>query len=680
MPQVATPAAPYLWPAWIALTLILTGGPFLWHLRYFRSPGPPFLPLYLAALTALGAASWFYLGLRRRRPEWMAREPRLLLIFFLAFFLIYAPLPTLYGLWIGLVCFSLGRAALPRLAESPLEQLTLWPAAGLGLLSAGMFVLGLAGLYHRWLILALLAVAGALGWRNLSRLAAAARGLAAGYAAAAAGTLPGLCLIFASIFAWTSALVALSPEIAFDPVSFHFVFAREYAQSHRLLVVPRLPYSYFPQNVEILYTLGFLLEGQQTAKIITYSYFPLAALSLALIGRRWFSPRAGLIGASLFWTTPFIAWTGSVAKNDLALALYLLLALYGTTRWIDEKDFRWLAAGVLFLGFAFGVKHVAALGAAPLAVLVVWNLRRAPLRARQVVALAAIFVGLGLYWHIRTWILTGDPLYPESASSAVRSTTASGHPHLSRLDRAKLYLSFPWRIHFQGLHAFESPSSNPVGFFLVAFLPLLALRGGIRCRGARVLLLFCVAYFLYWAAILTKVRYSIAAFGLLFVYLADRLDGFCRSGSALRRQSAVALACYCFVFSLSLTLILEMNAPRLALFARRIGPQQFLRETLITYRSMEAMNRVARPGELAYSVGNCSTFYSTIEFHCYYDHEGNYLIERVARDLRETHYQYLIVSNQWAEPRHMAVVEHYYQAELLHHDQAFRLYRLRRRG
>jgi hypothetical protein len=661
MPQIVR-----LWPLWILVTLALTAKPFGWHLAYFRSPGSGFLPMYVGALAALGVATVVYL--RVRRPVW---EPRLLAGFFLVFFLFYAPLATLYTLWILFVCFGLGRMLLGQVAESTAEQLTLWPAAGLGLASAAMFVLGLAGLYYRWVVVALLAAGALLFWRNVACLGELWRRAEAAYARVAVSPLCGLCWVFVFVFSLASAMVVLSPEIAFDPVSFHFVYSREYALRHRLEIIPRLPYSYFPQNVEILYTLAFLLDGQILAKVLTYAYFPLAAMSLVLIGRRWFTAEAGLVSAALFVTAPFIAWTGSVAKNDLALALYLLLALYGTLRWVEGKRFAWLATAVLFLGLGFGVKHVAILGALPLAALVAWHARGAGLTARRVAALAVIFAGC-MYWHLRTWALAGHPLYPEYGTSAMESKTASGHPGLSRLDRVRLYAYIPWQIHFDGLAAFESPSANPVGFFTIAFLPLLLLGGGLRNRPAKLLAAFVLIYFCYWAAILIKVRYAIAAFGALYVWLADGMGAF------PRRKSVLALAGYCFVFALSLTLILELNVPRLKLFARRISPEQFLRESLITYRSLEALNRVAQPGEVAYAVGNCSTYYASIEFHCYYDHTNRYQLSQIARDLRETHYTWLVAANAWAEPSHMAVVRHFYQLELVHQDEAFRVYRLRR--
>jgi hypothetical protein len=140
-----------------------------------------------------------------------------------------------------------------------------------------------------------------------------------------------------------------------------------------------------------------------------------------------------------------------------------------------------------------------------------------------------------------------------------------------------------------------------------------------------------------------------------------------------------AMAIYCFVFALSLTLILEMNVPRLKLFARQIDEPEFLRESLVTYRAIEAINRVAHAGQLVYSVGNCSTFYSNIEFHCYYDAWNNYSLDQITRELRETHYQYLIVPRGWGEePRHMHVVQAFYHVAPLYADDAFRVYWLER--
>ena len=188
------------------------------------------------------------------------------------------------------------------------------------------------------------------------------------------------------------------------------------------------------------------------------------------------------------------------------------------------------------------------------------------------------------------------------------------------------------------------------------------------------MLFFAVAYLLYWASILIYLRFAIAAFAVLFVYLADRMCAFADSG---RRASVLATTAYCLVFSLTLTLIMEMNVPRLKLFARRIGPEQFLRESLVTYRSLEALNHFARAGERAYSVGNCSTFYSNIEYHCYYDYQSRYSLDRIVDDLRSGRYQYLLVSNSWADPRHMHFIDRLFHPALLYEDESFRLYRLR---
>lgn len=670
-----------LWPAWALFTIAVTGKPFLWHLEYYRRPGKGVFTAYLAVLALLIAASFLYIRLRQSRPALMAWEPRIFFVFFLAFFLFYAFGPTLYSLLTLFVCFGLGRLALGRLAESALEQLTLFPAAGLGVMSTLLFVLGLSHLLYRSAVLALLIIGALLLRANAERLWDLVRRAAEKYPSAAADPLWGMCLIFLFVSMIASVMVVLSPEIAFDPVSFHFVLARDYALHHRLEIVPYFPYSYFPQGIEILYTLGFLLEGQITAKALTYAFFPLCAASVVLIGRRWFAEsRAGALAAMAFFaTTPFIDWTGSVAKNDLALALYLLLALYSAVRWTETRRYGWLAAGVLFLGFSFGVKHVAILGAVPWALIVLWNWRCLRLRPQQAAALPIIFFCAGLYWHARTFLLTGNPLYPEATRSALRSTTAAGHPQLTRLDRLGIYLSVPWRIHFHGLLAFESQSPNPCGFVAIAFLPLLFWPRRNSSQAARLVLVFCATYFLYWAGILIKVRYAIAAFGALFACLGDRVCRFHSDrNDAFRRYSVLALAAYCLAFSLTLALILQMSLPRLEFFTRRISPDQFLRKSLLTYPSIAALNRLAQPGERAYSVGNCSSFYAEVGFRCYYDADGNYSLDQIRGELETMRYQYLLVSNAWAEPHHMHVIDRLFHPLLVYQDDSFRIYRLRR--
>jgi len=76
-------------------------------------------------------------------------------------------------------------------------------------------------------------------------------------------------------------------------------------------------------------TAGLMLAGQPCAQMLPPVFFLLAALLLVRIVRACGgSPTGAVCGVVFAASVPFLHWTGSVAKNDLAMAFFELAALY----------------------------------------------------------------------------------------------------------------------------------------------------------------------------------------------------------------------------------------------------------------------------------------------------------------------------------------------------------------
>ena len=149
----------YLWPAWLLFTVALTVQPFLWHVRYFESPGPRFYKLILVVLPLLVVTVIVYRSLRQK-TLWRY-EPLLLGGLLLGTGLLYEPLATLVALWTVAVCYASGRFVLDRLGlatDSHAEEIALPSALGLGLLSFALFLLGLIDAYYGWTFCLLLGI------------------------------------------------------------------------------------------------------------------------------------------------------------------------------------------------------------------------------------------------------------------------------------------------------------------------------------------------------------------------------------------------------------------------------------------------------------------------------------------------------------------------------------------
>src|SRR5262249_51793863 len=135
-------------------------------------------------------------------------------------------------------------------------------------------------------------------------------------------------------FAMCSLLVILAPSLAYDVLRIHLPLAHSYAALHALRVLPNLSYGYFPQGVETLMTLGYALAGDPAAQMLPPVYFLLTLVAAFRVGRLCELSRAGVLAGVLFIAaTPVIHWTGSVPKNDLALAFFTLSAILAYLLW-----------------------------------------------------------------------------------------------------------------------------------------------------------------------------------------------------------------------------------------------------------------------------------------------------------------------------------------------------------
>ena len=606
-------ASHWLCCAWLAVAVAITLGPFWWHLQYFKSPGPQFYALLLASLPLLALVLMGYPFARRR---WLWHyEPVILAAALAAAGLLYEPVAVLVALWMFAACYAAGRRVRRWMhLETPgvAEELAVSTALGLGLLLFILFWLGLAGGYYRVTVAVLLALPCLALWSDLRALPHQFLAIFRRWRAEPelASPLAGVLVIFAALFLVCGAAVALAPSLTFDVLKMHLSAVLYYAAHHTLQPLPLLDYSYFPQGGEVLMTVAFLLGGQAAAQLVSPLCFLLVLLLLYATARRCsIGPLAASAGCVLGASIPFLHWTGSVAKNDMLMALLQLAGLYAYLRWRESRNFHWILAGAFLVAMTFAVKHVALFGAIPLGLLYLAAAWREPRRWRAVAALALVLVAFGLEWHVRTYLLTGNPLYPETFHRG--TTMLPTAPGLSRAERLLRFLTLPYRVHFLGRRFFESPSDNPAGVALVFFAPLcLLLRRRTPLPAERACLCFAAVYLIYWATQAAVLRYAIVPLLILMSLSAARCMALAGSLAQWARGLLAGALAYALLFALCVVLIIEVNGPQLRYFAFRIDKSQYLREALRTYRSLESLRAPWRAGDRIFAIGNCSYAYS----------------------------------------------------------------------
>lgn len=645
----------FLWAAWLAYSLSLFAQPFLWHAEQFRNPGAIYFKVFLIAMPAwlLGCAC--YALLRARRPQWRRWELPALAMVPVAVAFVYEPRAMATALALASGAYGWGAAALGRIRlkmRTALEQVALPIATGLVLFMVAMFPIGLLGGLRPWIVAAAIAAGLWAGRRELGRLPQSFQQLRQDWVAdvSLGSTLAGFTIPWLFVLANLSVLTALAPSRVFDVLRHHLYNATMYATWGALRPVEGVSYSFFPQGVELLMAAVLPFGGQMAAQLAPAIFFPVLALLIWRIARECGANRLqALVGLALAVSVPAVHWASSVAKNDAALAVCLAAALFAYLRFVGERQAGVIWWGAFCLAASLHVKTPAVFGGLALTILymhAIWISRE---RRRTALGIAAVALAVAPTYFARAWWHTGDPFFPQSARIVVG-------------DAVKDYQTKKvsgWRvsdvfaeIHFDGLAAWEftSTSKNPLGAGLVVLGPLLFLVSPSSRRWWAVVL-FLAIYYATWASVLSAVRYILLPVCAGLAFLGAQLGRLWeRSGVAMRASLAFALS-FCLLFGLWGTLLVEINAPALAYFAKRIDRGEYLSAMTSDYPSIAATVRMAGENDRIHGMGNCMAAYAgnPERFSCEScDFRRSCTVQTIRERIGSGRYRWLILSRREA--------------------------------
>ena len=322
----------------------------------------------LAGLLAVRAAGfWGYL----------LRAPGVLDLESLRLVLSHALWPLALALSFWSVAWGLGRRALR--AGGVAEEGIIAAALGLGLLGQAVFVLGWGGLLRPW---------------SLAVLAAAAAGIASmgvprpSWSVPRPNPLAGLAVGLLAFAAACAFLRALAPPADWDVRAYHLALPELALKAGRMTPLPWMLHSHWPHLMEALYALPLAARRDGAAALIHLGAAGLLVAGVFGVARRAAGPAAAWSAALLIAAQPAFLRAAGAAHADAAAALFAFAAAGALARWEEQESRGWLAtAGLLWLA----------------------AVRRRP-RA------AAVFLACGLAvvgpWLLKTWLETGDPVWP----------------------------------------------------------------------------------------------------------------------------------------------------------------------------------------------------------------------------------------------------------------------------
>lgn len=496
---------------------------------------------------------------------------------------------------------GLGDAPLPDRAPFAL-------AIGLGCLAYGVLALGLLRLLFLPPVAAFLAILLALGARSAWMTVREAVGVLRRWRPREAGGALALGAIVFSVLALTLVAAVAPPSGSdWDGLSYHLADPAIYLRHRAIVPLFWESHSNFPFTVEMLYTLGLLLGSQGGARAFHWLFLVIACVALAAAWRRLWPDapaRARWLAPLILCTSPVVVWTATLAYNDLALLTFELLAGLGVLLWARTRHTGWLWAGALCLGFALGTKMTALVQALLLAPLVVaagvqsksgW--RRA---IRHALAWGAIAMGIGAPWYVKSYLWTGNPVYPffyslfpgtrywnaQIAESYARHQAEFGVGHTW-----KHLLSAPWDLVAHAHRFTDGAGAFPVLFgslgpaFLALAPAVLLLRR--RDRLAAGMLVYAAAYGAVWFHLSQQTRYLMPVLPWLALAGARGLTGLVQERRIARLPGFAAVG---VPVAHALAIALLMAQPAWPVVTGRIPAAEYLRSTFDLYPMCEYIN------------------------------------------------------------------------------------------
>ncbi len=482
-------------------------------------------------------------------------------------------------LWLCAVAAGIGGGMLVRLGfvfRSRAERFFWGAAAGLSAFSLLMLLLGVCGLYYRLVAYLLLAVSTlVLLWMRRrergpgERRHLACTGAAGILPASAAGTIDSVSgtvrqdacgpsagkmpappaslsplsfLVVAYLVAvlglvWFS---AISPETDWDPLLVHLFAPERYVQSHRIVALPEVPQTFFPRHVTMLFTLGMLLNGEITAKLIHFMLGVLCILGVYVVGEQLFGRRVGVLGACILVASPLFVWEMRTAHLELGLSFFVFAALAATMRWLRDREQRWFWMAAVYLAFAQGTKYQAILALASLpATAFLSDAWRSGFKKALRAALLMGVVGTAglLPWAVVNAVETGNPVFPFLNATFKSPYWTDANTEMGLREMRTAGTPINWRHPWEIPRVYWSMVTEPgqfrgnIGPFYLLFIPLLALRwrqaNGVALR---VVLLFSLGYSLLWIFTGQHARYFLPLLPGLAVVAAFSLSSWLSAG------------------------------------------------------------------------------------------------------------------------------------------------------
>lgn len=412
--------------------------------------------------------------------------------------------------------------------DSVLEGFLVSISIGMGCLSFITFGLGIIGLLHNWIFVALFSIIILLFSKELI---ITAKGLLDylrrfNYRQITQAINISIILAIFVIFILLNLIAVFAPPSEMDTLSYHLAVPKLYATSHKIYYIPDIPYSNFPFFTEMLFTLG-LFHSSSLAIMFTFFFSIGTVLAIYLLTKRFISAKAALLASIIFYSLPIISERSSQALVEIPLTFYTIVSFYALFKWMESKSQRWLIVSAVFSGFVASIKlngtfHIIIVSC----IVIYWLLAKCKASFKTTLKALFIYGGIAIiivsFWYIKSYIYTGNPVYPfmyklfggEYWSHYLSEYQAEALANYGIGNGILDYIFLPWNITIHGA-AFDSFTGiSPV---FLGFLPLLFFIIREKLDKAKYLLFYSLVFITIWFFSSQQARFLLPVLALLTI-------------------------------------------------------------------------------------------------------------------------------------------------------------------
>ncbi len=429
---------------------------------------------------------------------------------------------------------------------SGLEQGVFAAVSGWGIMTYGILILGWSGLLYRPLAWVILVYGLWFFHHSLCNLCLQVReGIVSEFRQKNVVRRLTFSLFF--LLTLMNGVLIFLPAYGGDPLCYHLGLPQVFVKQHAITYLPYTANSTSPFFMEMLYTLGLLLDGASAAQWFHWVVGIAGALGL-VAGTATLLPGAlRWLPAVLFLITPGIFHQLPTASNDAAMAVYIWMGFLALSKSLEQKKKPWFFLSGALFGFALSIKLISAIY---IAAAVIWWVLVSFLDSRNLknelghlgLWLFGIFLFSGV-WYLRSYWDTGNPVYPyfeRSAGSLEVGYNLAKHGLGKGL---RNFLLLPWHLTMAP-EAFGG-RGNQLGPIYLAFLPGLVLLPLKKEKVFIQLLLFVGIGVSFWFLGPQNQRFLFPLIPFLVLLLAKICEGW---GMGERKPTLFARSA-AFIFS-----------------------------------------------------------------------------------------------------------------------------------